>query len=218
MLVMNPFEFAKFAHERQQHENQLREMEKQTELLKKQTKDAKEAAERVAREAAKPAKSPEHKQVGAKFCHKCGQSAQANDKFCSGCGTPLRGALPSGDSKTNTSKQSPNRSRAKVKIECGKNSPTVTAAIEQAVLRAAGKQLTAKGSQGWRAQRLTKDDLKRVTSLNLSNLGITDLAPIARFEYLLSLGLNGNPSLTVADIKKLKKKLPMCAISSNPPK
>ena len=207
---MDPLEFAKFAHERQQRENALREMEKQTELLEKQTKDAKEAAERAAREVAKPAKSPEHMQVGAKFCHKCGQSAQANDKFCSGCGTPLRGTLPSGDSKTNTSKQSPNRSRAKVKIECGNNSPTVTAAIEQAVLRAAGKQRTAK--------RLTKDDLKRVTSLNLSNLGITDLAPIARFEYLLSLGLNGNPSLTVADIKKLKKKLPMCAISSNPPK
>ena len=58
-----------------------------TKLLKKQAKDAKEAAER--------AKSPENKKAGENFCHECGQSAQPNDKFYAGCGTPLRMAATS---------------------------------------------------------------------------------------------------------------------------
>ena len=78
---MDPLEFAKFAHERQQRENMRREMEKQTQLLQQQAEDANRVV---------PTKLPEHRQAGAKFCHECGQSAQSNDKFCVGCGTSLR--------------------------------------------------------------------------------------------------------------------------------
>ena len=94
---MDPLEFAKFAHERQQRENMRREMEKQTQLLEEQAKAQREAAaaelrraKAAARHVANPKEAPKQKKTGAKFCHECGQALQASDKFCVACGTQCR--------------------------------------------------------------------------------------------------------------------------------
>ena len=88
---------------------------------------------------------------------------------------------------------------------------------------------------------LTKADLEKVTSLNLSNKQLTDvpkelenltqlkdlglsknqltsvkgLEKLTQLEYLW---LDDNPDLTKAQIDELKKALPKCAIASNPTK
>ena len=69
-----------------------------------------------------------------------------------------------------------------------------------------------------RTGELTKVDLDKVKSLNLGVHPLTSVKGLEKLTQLTSLDLNNNPDLTKAQIAELKKALPKCKITSNPPK
>ena len=80
------------------------------------------------------------------------------------------------------------------------------AAIEAAILEATGK------STG----ELTKEDMEKVTELDLIANQLTNVKRLEELTQLRELDLHNNPDLTMAQIDELQKALPKCDILSNP--
>ena len=136
-------------------------------------------------------------------CEKCGSQIKESDLFCMGCGTPLSSQCANCGTKLPTS--------AKFCSQCGTGqTSSITVVFHDKNLEAVVREVL-KIPEG----SMTREDLKRLTTLDASGLSIENILGLEDANNLTQLVLSSNRIRNLRPLASLSK-LEQLYLRSNP--